>query len=123
MSGTRARWQWPAEPAPLCLGLHVLTPPSPHTHAHTCNLPLPPHTLPNSTPFRNSTLTFLLSDSLSNDSKTLMFANMSPLASDADETICTLTFASRVRTVELGKATRNTSSVGGGKLQGGGGEE
>jgi kinesin family protein C2/C3 len=65
-----------------------------------------------STPFRNSTLTFLLSDSLSNDSKTLMFANMSPLASDADETICTLNFASRVRTVELGKASKHVTHSG-----------
>ena len=47
-------------------------------------------------PFRNSTLTFLLSDSLSNDSKTLMFVNMSPLNTDADESICSLNFASRV---------------------------
>ena len=122
MSGVRARALAVASracsplPGPSCAHSSL----SPHARTH---LQPPPPPLPNSTPFRNSTLTFLLSDSLSNDSKTLMFANMSPLASDADETICTLTFASRVRTVELGKATRNTSSAGGGKLQGGGGEE
>lgn len=55
-------------------------------------------------PFRNSTLTFLLSDSLSNDSKTLMFVNLSPVLINADESICSLNFASRVRNVELGKA-------------------
>ena len=48
-----------------------------------------------------------------------MFANMSPLASDCDETICTLNFGSRVRTVELGKATKHVAHEGGG----GGGEE
>lgn len=61
---------------------------------------------------------------MSNDSKTLMFANMSPLASDADETICTLNFASRVRTVELGKASKHVSQgAGSGSSQtmGGGG--
>jgi kinesin family protein C2/C3 len=65
-------------------------------------------------PFRNSTLTWLLSDSLSNDSKTLMFVNLSPMASNADESICSMNFASRVRTVELGKATKHVSAAGGG---------
>jgi hypothetical protein len=49
-----------------------------------------------------------------------MFANMSPLASDADETICTLNFASRVRTVELGKASKHVSQSAGGGGSGGG---
>lgn len=61
-------------------------------------------------PFRNSTLTYLLSDSLSGDSKTLMFVNVSPVASNADETVCSLNFASRVRSVELGRASKNVSS-------------
>jgi kinesin family protein C2/C3 len=55
-------------------------------------------------PFRNSTLTFLLSESLSGDSKTLMFVNLSPVLINSDESICSLNFASRVRNVELGKA-------------------
>jgi kinesin family protein C2/C3 len=55
-------------------------------------------------PFRDSTLTFLLTDSLSNDSKTLMFVNLSPVLSNADESICSLNFAARVRATELGKA-------------------
>jgi hypothetical protein len=71
-------------------------------------------------PFRNSTLTWLLSDSLSNDSKTLMFVNLSPMASNADESICSMNFASRVRTVELGKATKHVSAAGGGGGGGGG---
>ncbi len=62
-------------------------------------------------PYRNSTLTFLLSDSLSGDSKTLMFVNLSPMASNCDESICSLNFAGRVRNVELGKATKHTSAA------------
>ena len=71
-------------------------------------------------PFRNSTLTWLLSDSLSSDSKTLMFVNLSPMASNADESICSMNFATRVRTVELGKATKHVVAAPGG---GGGGAE
>ncbi|KAK7235278.1 microtubule motor protein [Aureococcus anophagefferens] len=62
-------------------------------------------------PFRNSTLTHLLQDSLSQDSKTLMFCCISPILYNVDETFCTLTFASRVGSVELGKATKRV--VGG----------
>lgn len=60
-------------------------------------------------PFRNSTLTHLLQDSLSQDSKTLMFCCVSPVLYNADETVCTLNFASRVGTVELGKASKNVT--------------
>merc|ERR1719223_1218421 len=59
-------------------------------------------------PFRNSTLTFLLQDSLSQDSKTLMIVCVSPVIYNAAETFCSLNFASRVRTVELGKASKQT---------------
>lgn len=59
-------------------------------------------------PFRNSTLTFLLQDSLSQDSKTLMIVCVSPVLYNAEETFCSLNFASRVRTVELGKASKTT---------------
>lgn len=59
-------------------------------------------------PFRNSTLTFLLQDSLSQDSKTLMIVCVSPVLYNAEETFCSLNFASRVRTVELGKASKQT---------------
>ena len=59
-------------------------------------------------PFRNSTLTYLLQDSLSKDSKTLMICCISPTITSSEETYCSLNFASRVRTVELGKASKNT---------------
>jgi kinesin family protein C2/C3 len=61
------------------------------------------------TPYRNSTLTYLLQDSLEKDSKTLMVCCISPASFNAEESICTLNFASRVRNVELGKAKRNTA--------------
>ena len=63
-------------------------------------------------PFRNSTLTYLLQDSLSQDSKTLMIVCASPVLSSAEETFCSLNFASRVRTVELGKASKQTGGSG-----------
>lgn len=46
-------------------------------------------------PFRNSTLTYLLQDSLSQDSKTLMIVCVSPVLYNAEETFCSLNFASR----------------------------
>ncbi len=48
-------------------------------------------------PYRNSKLTFLLQDSLGGHAKTLMFINVSPTEFDAEETFCSLNFASRVR--------------------------
>ncbi len=64
-------------------------------------------------PFRNSTLTYLLQDSLSQDSKTLMIVCVSPVLYNSEETFCSLNFASRVRSVELGKATKNVQPAGG----------
>ena len=64
-------------------------------------------------PFRNSTLTYLLQDSLSQDSKTLMIVCISPVQYNAQESYCSLDFASRVNSVELGKASKNV--VGGAK--------
>jgi len=60
-------------------------------------------------PYRNSKLTYMLQDSLGGHAKTLMFINVSPASLDADETNCSLTFATRVRQVELGKSTKNTT--------------
>ncbi|KAJ3674529.1 hypothetical protein LUZ60_005145 [Juncus effusus] len=57
-------------------------------------------------PFRNSKLTHILQDSLSGDSKTLMFVQISPNEIDVGETLCSLNFASRVRGIELGPAKR-----------------
>ncbi|XP_047008666.2 kinesin-like protein KIFC3 isoform X2 [Ictalurus punctatus] len=56
-------------------------------------------------PFRNSRLTYLLQDSLSGESKTLMLVQVSPLDSNIIESVCSLKFAQRVRTVELGTAS------------------
>ncbi|XP_056134154.1 kinesin-like protein KIFC3 isoform X2 [Lampris incognitus] len=56
-------------------------------------------------PFRNSRLTYLLQDSLNGDSKTLMMVQVSPLVSNMSESVCSLKFAQRVRTIELGSAT------------------
>eukprot|EP01137_Pigoraptor_chileana_P035311 Opistho-2@29127 len=59
-------------------------------------------------PFRNSKLTYLLQDSLGGDSKTLMMVQVSPAEYNVNETMCTLNFASRVRSVELGAASKRT---------------
>jgi len=61
----------------------------------------------NHVPYRNSKLTYLLSDSLGGHAKTLMFINVSPNSTDAEETNCSLTFATRVRKVELGQAVQS----------------
>ncbi|XP_067158842.1 kinesin-like protein KIFC3 isoform X3 [Apteryx mantelli] len=57
-------------------------------------------------PFRNSKLTYLLQDSLSGDSKTLMMVQVSPAEKNSSETLCSLKFAERVRSVELGPVSR-----------------
>lgn len=54
---------------------------------------------------------FLLQDSLGGHAKTLMFVNLSAAASNAEETLCSLQFASRVRQVELGAAVKSTAKV------------
>lgn len=62
-------------------------------------------------PFRNSKLTHLLQDSLGGDSKTLMFAQISPNENDLSETLCSLNFASRVRGIELGPAKKQVDNT------------
>ncbi|KAL8594301.1 hypothetical protein ACOMHN_001003 [Nucella lapillus] len=63
-------------------------------------------------PFRNSKLTYLLQDSLGGDSKTLMIVQAAPVEKNVSETTCSLSFGQRVRTVELGAATRKIDSGG-----------
>ncbi|XP_062172990.1 kinesin-like protein KIN-14T isoform X2 [Alnus glutinosa] len=53
-------------------------------------------------PYRNSKLTQVLKDSLGEGSKTLMLVHVSPKEEDLCETICSLNFATRARSIELG---------------------
>lgn len=61
-------------------------------------------------PYRNSKLTYLLADSLGGDSKTLMFVQVAPGSSNVAESLCSLNFASRVRSVKLQLASVHTEN-------------
>ena len=50
-------------------------------------------------PYRNSKLTYLLQDSLSGNSKVLMFVNISPVTYNVSETVCSLTFATSLQNI------------------------
>ncbi|XP_054748259.2 kinesin-like protein KIFC3 [Lytechinus pictus] len=62
-------------------------------------------------PFRNSKLTYLLQESLGGDSKTLMVVQVSPVSKNSGESHCSLSFAQRVRSVELGAASKRTDTA------------
>lgn len=64
-------------------------------------------------PYRNSSLTKLLQDSLGGNCKCLMFANISMIQSNASETVSTLKFAAGARSVELGKSEANKGKKSG----------
>jgi hypothetical protein len=61
-----------------------------------------------SVPYRNSTLTHLLSDSLEADTKVVMVACISSDLKDLQETACTLRFSQKMRKIIVGKATKHT---------------
>ena len=62
-----------------------------------------------SIPYRNSTITHLISDSLEADTKTVMIACVNPNESEIRNTTGTLQFAQEMRKVVVGKATRHTN--------------
>ncbi|KAF5725538.1 kinesin-like protein KIF3A-like isoform X1 [Tripterygium wilfordii] len=53
-------------------------------------------------PYRNTKLTQVLKDSLAEDSKTLMLVHVSPKEEDLCETVCSLNFATRAKSIHLG---------------------
>lgn len=63
------------------------------------------------TPYRNSHLTFVLSDSLGGDSKVMMIANVNPSSTHVPESLATLNFAAAARRVELGRAKKNVQRL------------
>ena len=63
-----------------------------------------------SVPYRNSTLTHLLLDSLESDTKVLLLACVSSDAKDLQNTANTMRFAAKMKKVIVGKATKHTVS-------------
>ncbi|KDN41330.1 kinesin-domain-containing protein [Tilletiaria anomala UBC 951] len=57
-------------------------------------------------PYRNSTLTWLLKNSLGGNSKTLMLLALSPMAAHQSESLCSLRFATKVNATHIGTAKR-----------------
>ncbi|XP_013381307.1 nuclear mitotic apparatus protein 1 [Lingula anatina] len=60
-------------------------------------------------PYRNNKLTMLMQDSLGGNAKTLMFVNVSPADYNVDETVISLTYASRVKLI-TNSASKNADN-------------
>ncbi len=58
-------------------------------------------------PYRNSKLTHLLKDSLGGATRTAMIACVSPLGLHYDETLSTLKYAERARSIKAHRLVRN----------------
>uniref|UniRef100_H3AQU2 Kinesin-like protein n=2 Tax=Latimeria chalumnae TaxID=7897 RepID=H3AQU2_LATCH len=60
-------------------------------------------------PYRNNKLTMLMQDSLGGNAKTLMFVNISPAEWNAEETVASLIYATRVKAI-TNSAQKNSQS-------------
>lgn len=91
VSGERLRETQNINRSLSCLGdvIHALNVPDKNGKRHV--------------PFRNSKLTYLLQYSLTGNSKTLMFVNISPSNLHLNETLNSLRFASKVNSTKIGK--------------------
>ena len=63
-------------------------------------------------PYRNSKLTYLLQDAIGGNSRTLMAFTICPSDAHAEETLCTLQFASRIRNISCKEAIKKNSVSG-----------
>ena len=79
------------------------------THGYTLLITLIRHACVN--PLRNQMRKPCCHIFAGGDSKTLMVVQVAPVRKNAGETFCSLDFASRVRNVELGQATKKVESV------------
>ena len=61
-------------------------------------------------PYRDSKLTYLLSNSLGGNSRTMMIVTVCPHDKSYDETTFALKFATRVRRINLGSASKNVTA-------------